>query len=112
MGQQTKISWADSTFNPWFGCRRVSSECEQYYITATPPFRSRGLKHGKERVRARLYCKLPPHRNPPLYVFPSPDYLWIPISIIEGTTKFASKDGQRPQHNVRLPDWFAEEKGL
>jgi protein gp37 len=24
MGEETNISWADATFNPWWGCTRVS----------------------------------------------------------------------------------------
>lgn len=47
----TNIQWCDYTFNPWLGCRKVAPECENCYITSTPPFRFRGLTHGKERVR-------------------------------------------------------------
>lgn len=31
MGQLTAISWTDSTFNPWWGCQRVSPGCENCY---------------------------------------------------------------------------------
>ncbi|CCM67894.1 hypothetical protein BN406_01849 [Sinorhizobium meliloti Rm41] len=28
MADQTLISWADMTFNPWVGCTRVSPACD------------------------------------------------------------------------------------
>lgn len=31
MGENTKISWCDNTFNPWWGCKRVSSGCDNCY---------------------------------------------------------------------------------
>ncbi len=31
MGADTGISWADDTFNPWWGCTRVSPGCEKCY---------------------------------------------------------------------------------
>lgn len=31
MGETTGISWTDSTFNPWWGCQRVSPGCEHCY---------------------------------------------------------------------------------
>lgn len=31
MGQETGISWTDHTFNPWWGCSRVSPGCEHCY---------------------------------------------------------------------------------
>jgi len=34
MGQTTDIAWADSTFNPWIGCRKVSEECDHCYAEA------------------------------------------------------------------------------
>ena len=52
MGNKTKIEWADSTWSPWRGCRRVSPGCDNCYITSTAPFRVTGQKHGAKRVRA------------------------------------------------------------
>ena len=34
MGQQTKIQWADHTFNPWIGCTKVSDGCRNCYAEA------------------------------------------------------------------------------
>lgn len=31
MGQTTGISWTDHTFNPWWGCTKVSSGCKHCY---------------------------------------------------------------------------------
>jgi protein gp37 len=31
MGQETEIAWTDATFNPWWGCQRVSPGCEHCY---------------------------------------------------------------------------------
>ena len=31
MGQTTGIEWCDSTFNPWWGCTKVSDECDHCY---------------------------------------------------------------------------------
>jgi protein gp37 len=45
------IQWTDHTFNPWYGCRKVAPECENCYIVRTVPFRTRGLKHGSDRVK-------------------------------------------------------------
>ena len=31
MADETGISWADSTFNPWIGCEKVSPACAHCY---------------------------------------------------------------------------------
>jgi protein gp37 len=31
MGQQTAISWTDHTFNPWWGCTKISPACDHCY---------------------------------------------------------------------------------
>lgn len=31
MSENSKISWTDSTFNPWWGCQKVSPACEHCY---------------------------------------------------------------------------------
>lgn len=31
MGENTKISWADHTWNPWMGCTKVSPACDHCY---------------------------------------------------------------------------------
>ena len=34
MGADSKIEWCDHTFNPWFGCTRVSPACDHCYAEA------------------------------------------------------------------------------
>ncbi|HEY5261987.1 MAG TPA: DUF5131 family protein, partial [Solirubrobacteraceae bacterium] len=34
MGAQTKIQWADKTFQPWIGCEKVSPACDHCYAEA------------------------------------------------------------------------------
>ena len=34
MGADTKIEWADHTFNPWTGCQAVSAACDHCYAEA------------------------------------------------------------------------------
>lgn len=34
MGEHTEIAWTDATFNPWWGCQRVSPGCEHCYAEA------------------------------------------------------------------------------
>lgn len=34
MGETTEIAWTDHTFNPWWGCVRVSPGCERCYAEA------------------------------------------------------------------------------
>src|SRR5215831_15199201 len=31
MAETTDIEWADSTFNPWFGCTKISPGCDKCY---------------------------------------------------------------------------------
>ena len=31
MGQHSAIEWTDHTFNPWWGCKKVSPGCEHCY---------------------------------------------------------------------------------
>ncbi|HEU02502.1 hypothetical protein LCGC14_0273910 [marine sediment metagenome] len=35
MAIDTKIEWADSTFNPWWGCTKISPACDNCYAAAT-----------------------------------------------------------------------------
>lgn len=57
----------------------------------------------RESANARYYSKLPPHRHPT-----EADCLWVPLSIVEHT----SKDASGALHIVTLPDWFCEREGL
>lgn len=39
MAEHTEISWADATFNPWIGCKRVSPACDHCYAATQNAFR-------------------------------------------------------------------------
>lgn len=63
MGQETGISWTDHTFNPWWGCTKVSPGCDGCYAEAFDkrtggahwgkgaPRRSFGDKHWAEPLK-------------------------------------------------------------
>lgn len=52
MAEKTGISWADSTFNPWWGCTKVSSGCDNCYAEAlSTRFGGDVWGHGKPRKR-------------------------------------------------------------
>lgn len=51
MGSTTAISWTDHTFNPWWGCQRVSPGCEHCYAEAFA-----------KRVGSKVWGKAAPRR--------------------------------------------------
>lgn len=62
MSKTTNIEWADSTFNPWRGCSKVSPGCAHCYITSATPLRVAGYKHGQPRIRAGAATWRLPHK--------------------------------------------------
>lgn len=50
MGESTAISWTDHSFNPWWGCARVSAGCENCYAE-TFAKRTGNLVWGKNAER-------------------------------------------------------------
>ena len=60
MGEQTKIAWADHTFNPWIGCSKVHTGCQNCY--AETYGRRFGVEWGPNGTRRRTsesYWKQP-----------------------------------------------------
>ena len=53
MASLTKIEWADKTWNPWFGCTKVSPGCMNCYAAVSTPSRIQGVKWGKGQPRKR-----------------------------------------------------------
>lgn len=51
MAERSKISWTDSTFNPWSGCTKVSAECEHCYAAVDYSVKVRGVKWGQNGNR-------------------------------------------------------------
>lgn len=62
MGESTAIAWTDHTFNPWWGCERVSPGCQHCYAE-TFAKRTGNLVWGKNADRRRFGDK---HWNEPL----------------------------------------------
>lgn len=56
MTQNTKIEWADHTFNPWWGCTRVSPACDNCYAAALDK-RTGGDHWGANQPRKRTSAK-------------------------------------------------------
>lgn len=52
MSDQTKIEWADYTFNPWIGCTKVSPACDNCYAE-TWDKRFKGQRWGAKAPRTR-----------------------------------------------------------
>lgn len=53
MAENTKIEWADDTFNPWSGCQKVSPGCANCYAEAESSKKRRGAEWGdRSRVLA------------------------------------------------------------
>lgn len=63
MGQDSKIEWTDNTFNPWWGCAKVSPGCAHCYAESfskrtgndvwgeSSPRRFFGAKHWSDPIR-------------------------------------------------------------
>jgi protein gp37 len=53
MGETTAIAWTDHTFNPWWGCERVSPGCQNCYAEAFAK-RTGNVVWGKKADRRRF----------------------------------------------------------
>lgn len=53
MADNTKIEWADATFNPWIGCTKVSPACDNCYAEAMMGHRYGRVNWGPGEDRAR-----------------------------------------------------------
>lgn len=59
MGEVSKIAWTDATFNPWWGCTRVSPGCEHCYAETF----AKRLGHSPEGARLPIWG-VDAHRKP------------------------------------------------
>lgn len=59
MAENTKIEWADHTFNPWMGCTRVSPACDNCYAAKMMDTRYGRVRWGvgEPRVRTKDWSK-------------------------------------------------------
>lgn len=53
MGENTKIEWADHTWNPWIGCAKVSPACDHCYAEDMMANRYGRVRWGAGENRAR-----------------------------------------------------------
>lgn len=53
MADQTNIEWADSTFNPWVGCAKVSAGCKYCYAETLMDHRFKKVTWGFHGIRSR-----------------------------------------------------------
>lgn len=62
MGKATGIGWTDRTWNPWYGCERVSEGCDNCYMFRDMRFRGLDpavVQRSKSRFRDPLKWKEP-----------------------------------------------------
>jgi protein gp37 len=63
MGADTRIEWADHTFNPWTGCQRVSPGCDHCYAEAlakrAPKTFGSWLPGGERKRTSEAYWRQP-----------------------------------------------------
>jgi hypothetical protein len=48
MGRDSGIAWTDHTFNPWWGCTKISAGCANCYAAATDARWSGGKNWGAD----------------------------------------------------------------
>src|SRR5574337_1981837 len=53
MSERTGISWCDSTFNPWYGCTKVSPACDHCYAERLMDKRMHSVQWGAGKPRVR-----------------------------------------------------------
>lgn len=53
MGDTTEIAWCDATFNPWIGCTKISSGCQNCYAAADMDQRRGRVKWGPNGTRSK-----------------------------------------------------------
>ena len=53
MSEKTGIEWADSTFNPWIGCTKISLACDNCYAESRMDKRLKVVNWGSGRPRKR-----------------------------------------------------------
>lgn len=53
MGADTKIEWANHTWNPWIGCRKVSPACDHCYAEAMMDMRCGRARWGAGEDRVK-----------------------------------------------------------
>lgn len=119
MGEKTKISWTDHTFNPWIGCKKVSEGCAHCYAAAQDRMRFSKTLGGatKDNPVSHWGKGAPRYRT-------SADYWKEPVkwnreaaetvarikADIGNTSEYQSVDYERPRvFCASLADWLDDE---
>lgn len=90
MGENTKIEWADHTFNPWMGCTKVSEGCRNCYSENQMDHRWNRVQWGPGKARVR-----------------TSEAMWKKPLV---WNRKAEKDGTRPRvFCASLADWLDPE---
>lgn len=55
MGAKSSIEWTEASWNPTYGCTKVSPACANCYIVTQPPYRVRGLKWENGAIPVQLF---------------------------------------------------------
>jgi len=102
MGENTAISWATDTFNPWIGCTRVSPGCQHCYAEA---FAKRYGKADWGPTAQRVRTSAANWRKP---------IIWNRKAEAEGIRRrvFCSSLADVFEDNGQLVDWRAELFGM
>ena len=65
MDENTKIEWADHTFNPWIGCTKVSRGCDNCYAeTLSGRYKWAEWGKGKPRKKTSAANWMKPRKEP------------------------------------------------
>lgn len=54
MSDKSAIEWTEATWNPTYGCTKVSPACANCYIERTPPYRMKSLRFERGRITVKL----------------------------------------------------------
>jgi protein gp37 len=96
MAETTKIEWADSTFNGWIGCTRVSAACDHCYAAVSTPARTNGIEWGAGKPRQRTMpatWKLPEKWNRETF-YQCADCGWRGLPLVDDDLPITDADGK------------------
>ena len=119
MGEKTGISWTDSTFNPWWGCTKVSGGCDHCYAeTFAERFRGVAGHPYEQGFDPRLVptsLDAPLHWRRPRRIFVNSmsdlfmpevpdDYIAAVFGVMAATPRHTYQ--ALTKRSSRLPEWF------
>ena len=105
MGKNSKIEWTDHTFNPWWGCAKISPACENCYAMTTSNHWGYDL-WGTNKNRRFFPQK---HWNQPLLWNKRAEKAGVPIKVFCGSMCDIFEDRQE-LHDWRVKLWILIER--